>query len=175
VKDRLGEKLGTFCALTPVTDERALRDEIEGWERSPFAGLDATHFARFVILPGVPREVARQPDDALDAPYLMFSAFFDGEPSAWLDGFCDELGDVAERVWCHCRGYPGRSTFRSWLVEHRVTATAVFGAYPDATVRDVRAALAFRRRFREFAIGVEARRDGHAAFAAFAREEAGRG
>ena len=46
-------------------------------------------------------------------------------------------------------------------------ATAIFGAYPDASVADVRRALAFRERFREFAFGVEAARTGKRAFAAF--------
>jgi hypothetical protein len=176
VSDRL-EQLGTFCALTPVADEGALRDELASWESgesSPLAQVAGTHFSRFVVLPGVPREEARQPDDGLDQPYLMFSAFFDGEPTVWLDAFCERLADECERVWRHCRGYPGRATFRPWLVEHRVTATAVFGAYPEATVDDVRAALAFRRRFREFVVAFEARRDGREAFAAFARAEAER-
>jgi hypothetical protein len=171
VSDRL-EQLGTFCALTPVVDVDALCTELESWPRasgSPLARIAQTHFARFVVIPGVERQVAEQPDDELDdRPYLMASAFFDGEPLAWLDALLDKLPDEADRVWRHCRGYPGRErgALRSWLLDHRVEATAVFGAYPDATVAQVRDAVAFRRRFRDFAFGGGAGLDDFRAFAA---------
>ena len=150
MSDRLGQ-LGTFCALVPVADEAALRDELATWEESPFAALANVHFARFVVIERVAREDASQPDDHLDRPYLMASAFFDGDPEAWPDALPDEV--VA--VFRHCAGWPGagRRPFRRWLLAHRVEATAVFGAYPDATVAQVRDALAFRRRFRELAFG----------------------
>jgi hypothetical protein len=173
---RLGASLATFCALVPLEDAEAARAEVEGWDpgaRSPFARLGAVHFARLVVLPGLERQDADQPADDLGGPYLMFSAFFDGERDALLAELCEAMPDEADRVWRHCRGYPGHpgrqgATFRAWLERHRVPATAIFGAYPDATVADVRAALAFRERFRDFAFGLEAARTGKAAFAAFA-------
>jgi hypothetical protein len=150
VSDRLGQ-LGTFCTLTPVVDEAALRAELAGWEESPYARLEHVHFARFVVIERVAREDAAQPDDRLDRPYLMASAFFDGDPEAWPDALPDEVVGVFR----HCAGWPGpgRRAFRRWLLAHRVEATAVFGAYPDAPVGRVRAALAFRERFRELAYG----------------------
>jgi hypothetical protein len=164
--DRLGTTLATFCAVVPLDDSKAAKNEIEGWplgEQSPFARLPATHFARFVIIPGLERQVADQPADDLASPYLMFSAFFDGERDAFLTALCDRLGDEADAAWRHCRGYPGHprehgATFRAWLEEHRVPATAIFGAYADASLPDIRRALAFRAKFREFAFGVEAAR-----------------
>ena len=176
MKDRLGQ-LGTLCALTPLADEGALRAELAAWATSPFARLPQTHFARFVVLPGLRRETVAQPVDRLSGPYLMFSAFFDGDPEAWLGALCEAMPAEAEAVWRHCRGFPGgpqqqRHAFVKWLLEHRVPATAVFGAYPDATVQDVRDALAFRERFREFAFDLERRRGAQAAFTSFARDEA---
>ena len=181
LNDRLGRSLATFCALVPIADERAVRDEVERWprgEQSPFAAVPRTHFARFVIVRGLPRQVAAQPADVLGAPYLMLSAFFDGDPDRWVADLVAEIPDQLGRALGSCTGFPGDPrthghAVRAWLVEHRVPATAIFGAYPDASVDDVRAALAFRERFREFAFGVEERRTAKAAFRAFA-EEAGR-
>ena len=181
LNDRLGAQLRTFCAVVPLDDAEAARTEIEGWplgEQSPFARLPATHFARFVIIPGLERQVVDQPADDLASPYLMFSAFFDGEHDAYLTALCEQAGDEADRAWRHCRGYPGHparsgATFRRWLDAHRVPATAIFGAYPDKSVQEVRDALAFRDAFREFASGVESARTGQPAFAAFAAAHAG--
>ena len=181
LNDRLGRSLATFCALLPLADEPAARGELEAWPRgaqSPFAAVPRTHFARFVVVPGLPRQVAAQPADVLGAPYLMLSAFFDGDPDRWLAGLLDSVPDRLGSVLASCTGVPGDPrtqghAVRAWLAEHRVPATAIFGAYPDASVEDVRAALAFRERFREFAFGLEERRTAKAAFRAFA-EEAGR-
>jgi hypothetical protein len=174
VTDRVG-LLGTFCALTPVADEPALRAELAGWDESPFARLPGTHFARFVVLPGLRREHAAQPADALPGPYLMFSAFFDGDQELYLEALCAEIPDAADAVWRHCRGHPGHPgahghAFRRWLRAHRVAATQAFAASPEASVADVREALAFRRRFRDFAFARPGS-PGQAAFAAFAREQ----
>ena len=166
LNDRLGTTLATFCALVPLDDAKAAEDEIHSWpqrDESPFRRLEQVHFARFVIIPRLERQVADQPADDLASPYLMFSAFFDGERDALLTALCDELGDEADRAWRHCRGYPGHpheqgATFRSWLDKHRVPATAIFGAYADASLPDIRRALEFRAKFRDFAFGVEARR-----------------
>jgi hypothetical protein len=171
LNDRLGGSLATFCAVVPLEDAEGAREAIEAWPlraESPFGRLPATHFARLVIIPGLVRQVADQPVDELAGPYLMFSAFFDGEPDAYLAALCEQLADEADAAWRHCRGYPGHpaqngATFRRWLGDHRVPATAIFGAYPDATVGEVRSALEFRAAFRELAFGG----GGKAAFDAF--------
>lgn len=166
LNDRLGASLATFCALVPLADAKGAEDEILSWPLradSPFTRLEQVHFARFVIIPRLERQDAAQPADELATPYLMFSAFFDGERDALLTALTEELGDEADRAWRHCRGYPGHprehgATFRAWLEEHRVPATAIFGAYADASLADIRRALAFRAKFRDFAFGVEAAR-----------------
>jgi hypothetical protein len=178
VSDRLG-LLGTFCALLPVTDEDALRAELGGWrhgEGSPLAQVPGTHFARFVVLPGSRRESAAQPAGDLPSPLLLFSAFFDGDAELWLEALCAAMPDAADRVWRHCAGHPGHPArhgraFRRWLLAHRAPATAVFGAYPDASVADVREALAFRERFRAFALDRPPAPGGCEAFLAFAEEQ----
>jgi hypothetical protein len=165
VNDRL-HALHTFTALLPLDDVATAAAVLDGWSESPFAAVEGTHFARFVVLDGPRRAAADQPADEL-GPYLMFSAFFDREADVWLAALPAPTADVFR---C-CRGYPseGAATVRAWLHEHRVPATAIFGAYPEATVAEVRDALAFRERFRRFAWEREARRDGLAAFRAWSR------
>jgi hypothetical protein len=173
VTDRLGARLGTFCALAPLADPDAARAELERWPAgaaSPLAAVPRTHFARFVVLPEPPREVADQPDDPVGGPLLMLSAFCDGDPLAWLDGLCAAVPSELSWVLASCTGAPGPGGMRAWLAARRVPAAAIFGAYPDASVEDVRAALAFRERLRAFAFELEERRSGQAAFRAFAEE-----
>jgi hypothetical protein len=90
VNDRL-DQLGTFCTLTPVRDEAALRAALASWsaDPSPFAALDFVHFARFVVITDLPRADAGQPAESLPAPLLMFSCFFDGDRTALIDALRD--------------------------------------------------------------------------------------
>jgi hypothetical protein len=163
LNDRL-HALGTFTALLPLDDVDAASTVLEGWTESPFAAVEGTHFARFVVVADIERAAADQLLDEL-GPYLMFSAFFDVEPDAWLAALPPQVEDVLR---C-CRGFPsaGPATVRAWLHEHRVPATAIFGAYAEASVAEVREALAFRERFRAFVWDREAKRDGLAAFRAW--------
>lgn len=181
LNDRLGAHLATFCALLPLADPSRARVELESWPvgaASPFARVGGTHFARFVVLDrGLPRQVAGQPGDAL-GPTLMLSAFFDDAPDAWLAALCAVMPEELDRVFASCVGCPGGvassgHAVRAWLVEHRIAATAIFGAYPDASLADVRSALDFRARLREFAFGLESQRTAKTAFRAFAAGEGG--
>ena len=178
MSDRLG-LLGTFCALTPLADADGARAELGGWapgEDSPLAKVPATHFARFVVLPGPRREGAAQPAEEPAPPSLMFSAFFDGDAALWLEGLCAAMPAETGRVWRHCAGWPGDPArhghaVRRWLLDHRVPATAVFGAYPDASLAAVREALAFRARFRAFALARPVAPGARDAFLAFHAEQ----
>lgn len=182
MKDDRLEELGTFCALTPLRDADAVaaaREELRGWERgtgSPIARLPNVHFTRFVVMERPLRRAdAGQPADEL-GPHLMFSAFYDGAQHPFLVALCEALPDEAHAVWRHCAGYPGSPrddgyAFRAWLEQHRVPATAVFGAYPEATLPQVREALAFRERFRALAFGLDDQRRMQKAFAEFDAQE----
>ena len=105
----------------------------------------------------------------------MFSAFADGDPDALLEAVCDALGEQARRRVAALPRLPRRPAeqrhaFRGWLREHRIPATAVFGAYPEATVD------ACARRWPSASASAPSpstssrRRGAQSAFAAFARE-----
>lgn len=180
IPDRL-HQLGTFCALTPLRSPDAADAELRAWSKgsgSPLARLDFVHFARFVVMnPLLRRSDAGQPAEDELGPHLMFSAFFDGDAHAFLVALCEALPDEAAAVWSHCTGFPGSPrddghAFRTWLELHRVPATAVFGAYPEATLPEVRRALRFREAFRQrLAFGLDDQRRTQRAFAEFDAQE----
>jgi len=119
---------------------------------SPFASVESTHFARWVLIgallggDGEPVE----PDQA----YLLFTADFDGSLEGWVVTILDRMGPTIDRVFDHCRGYPGggdRLAFLGFIREHRVDAGFSVISY-RGTVATIRESLALRRELREFAV-----------------------
>jgi hypothetical protein len=155
----------TFMALTAIAPGRseALREALESMPsagESPFAKLDQTHFARFVIIPQLvdlgPPPATR---DTLKNEYLLFTAEFDGSLDRFLDALCGAMAAEADTIWGHCVGYPGTSdriAFSRYMRHNQIDTTFPFAAYPQATVADVREALELRRRLTEFAIRAQA-------------------
>ena len=152
----------------PVTPGRAgpLRAAIAALPTgaaSPLASLPATHYARLVVAEGV-----------RDGAVFVFSAVTDLAHDAYLDAVLGQLGDLPDRLWSQCPGWPGAEAAvaaRTWLQRHVVRLTLPFATW-DAPLGRVQAGLALRARLVEFAPGAqdltpEAR---HAAF----REEFGR-
>ena len=151
----------TFMALTAIAPGRSesLRGHLESLPsaaESPFAKLDQTHFARFVIIPQLvdlgPPPATR---DTLKNEYLLFSADFDGSLERFLDGVCIAMAAEADTIWGHCVGYPGtsdRAAFERYMRHNQIDTTFPFAAYPHATVADVREALELRGRLTDFAI-----------------------
>lgn len=155
----------TFMALTAIAPGRSelLRGHLESMPSaadSPFAKIDQTHFARFVIIPQLvdlgPPPATR---DTLKNEYLLFSADFDGSLERFLDGLCDAMAAEADTIWGHCVGYPGtsdRAALERYMRHNQIDTTFPFAAYPDATVADVREALELRSRVIDFAIRAQA-------------------
>ncbi len=155
----------TFMALTAILPGRtdSLREHVESLgvgAESPFARLEQTHFARFVIIPQLidlgPPPATR---DTLKNEYLLFSTDFDGPLERFLNGLCEGMAEEADRVWGHCVGYPGtadRAAFERYMRHNQIDTTFPFAAYPDATVAEVREALELRTRLIDFAIRAQA-------------------
>lgn len=155
----------TFMALTAIAPGRSesLREHLESMPEgahSPLARMEQTHFARFVIIPQLvdlgPPPATR---DTLKNEYLLFSADFDGSLQRFLNGLCDVMAEEVASIWGHCVGYPGtadRAAFERYMLHNQIDTTFPFAAYPDATVADVREALALRSRLIDFAIRAQA-------------------
>jgi hypothetical protein len=147
--DRSGQA-GALTVLTPIAPgaEPALRAYLEGLRAgpSPLARLPRTHFGRWVIVPELVHEDEPQPD-RLAAPYVLFTASFDGPLDTYLDDLCSELAAEAQEIWGRCAGAPrppAGAALNAYLRAHHHTTGFFVAAYPQATVGDVRAALAQR-------------------------------
>ena len=147
--DRSGHA-GALTVLTPIAPgaEPALREYLEGLRAgpSPLTRVPRTHFGRWVIVPDLVPEDEPGPD-RLAGPYLLFTASFDGPLDTYLDELCDELAAEAQEIWGRCAAAPqppAGAPLKAYLRAHHQTTGFFVAAYPDATVGQVRAALAQR-------------------------------
>jgi hypothetical protein len=147
--DRSGQA-GALTVLTPIApgaepDLRAYLDALRAGP-SPLARLPRTHFGRWVIVGDLAPEDERRPDH-LVGPYVLFTASFDGPLDSYLDELCGELAAEAQEIWGRCAGAPqppAGPPLKAYLRAHHHTTGFFVAAYPQATVGDVRAALAQR-------------------------------
>jgi hypothetical protein len=148
-----------LTVLTPIAhgERDALRAYLEGLRdddpQGPLARLPRTHFGRWVIVPDFIAEDEREPDH-LSVPHLLFTACFDGA----LDSYLAELGTVlaaeADEIWGRCADCPrpaAGAALNSYLMAHRIKTGFFVAAYGEATVPEVRAALAQREALITFA------------------------
>jgi hypothetical protein len=139
-----------LTVLTPIEPgaQDDLRRYLEGLRAtgSPLARLPRTHFGRWVIVADFVGDDERAPDH-LATPYLLFTACFDGALDSYLDELCVELAAEATAIWGRCSGAPqpvSGATLKDYLLAHQVKTGFFVAAYPQATVGQVRAALARR-------------------------------
>lgn len=153
----------SLTVLTPILDgqQDALAqhlDALPGGEDSPLARVPGTHFARWVVIRDVVYEGAGQRRDHLRAPRLLFTSNFDGSLEPYLEAMRIGLGEDADGIWSHCRGYPGRhdaDAFAAWLRAHQLHSVLFFAAYGDQTVSEVHANLELRARLIQFALDAQ--------------------
>jgi hypothetical protein len=130
-----------FMAMTPVKprEQAALTAYLRGLDLSPLVKLPRTHIARFVVVEDFHNDPSwKQPaEEHLDVPYLIFTAYLDGD----LDSYLDELAALpeAEQIWGRCVGFAG-SHLQDYLKHNQINTGLFFAAY-DATVPQVLAAL----------------------------------
>lgn len=150
-----------LTVITPVLDghETALAqylNTLEDGSASPLVKVKGTHFARWVLIGDVIYQGAgqRRPDH-LSAGRLLFTSNFDGSPEPYLEELRSGLGEVADRIWTHCSGYPGREdagAFAAYLRAHQLENSLFFAAYGELEVADVTRNLAMRRLMIDFAV-----------------------
>jgi hypothetical protein len=148
-----------LTVLTPILDGHAAEltahlDALPEGDASPLARVPGTHLGRWVVIDQVKYQGHGQRHrDALTASRLLFTSNFDGELDPYLEKLQTGLGEDADAIWGHCRGYPGRGAgFAPWLKAHQIEAALFFAAYGDHTVEQVHANLDKRTRLIEFAL-----------------------
>jgi hypothetical protein len=123
-------------------------------EHSPFAALPGTHFARLTVVEGV-----------RGGSVLVCSAVTDVAPAEFIVAVLTRTGDLPERLWSNCPGWPGMDDVpraAAWLEEHVVEPTLAFCTW-DAPLPRVQAGLALRERLIAFAPSVQDLHDDPAA------------
>lgn len=150
-----------LTVLTPILDGHAQQltahlDALPEGPDSPLARVPGTHLGRWVVIDQVKHQGhGQRRRDALSASRLLFTSNFDGELEPYLERLRTGLGEDADAIWGHCRGYPGHAdaaAFAGWLRAHELEAVLFFAAYGDQTVEQVHANLDKRARLIEFAL-----------------------
>jgi hypothetical protein len=93
--------------------------------------------------------------------YLLFISTANRPPEEHVEDLRTGLREYADMVWGHCIGYPGHgraAEFHRYLLHNRLPDHRWWAAY-DATVPEVRDALALRRRHAELAMRIQTRDD----------------
>jgi hypothetical protein len=159
---RPGFNRSGLAALLPVHKGRRdeLADAIEALPAgrdSPFARIGSTHFARLVLVDGIPgRDGGTLP--GMPA-YLFFGAEFDIPAAGYLEALWTLMPDEADAVFGTCAGYPGASVpplVSDWMLRHRIKAGFSVVGNPQASVRHVRDSLRLRKQIVAFAVETRA-------------------
>ncbi len=119
--------------------------------QSPFALLQSTHFARWLVI-GALLDGNGEPAEPEQA-YLLFTCDFDGSLESWAQAAASQIGPTLDRVFDHCLGYRGSGdagTLLRFIGEHRVDVGFSIISY-RATVSAIRESLALRHELRVFA------------------------
>ena len=143
-----------LTVLTPILDGHAREltahlDALPEGDASPLARVPGTHLGRWVVIPGVIHQGAGQRKRDTLAPRLLFSSNHDGDVDAYLDELRTGMGEEADKIWGHCRGYPGHADwpgFAAYMRAHTLDAALFFAAYGGMTVEQVHNNLDRRRK-----------------------------
>ena len=110
-----------LTVLTPILDGHAAEltahlDALPEGAASPLARVAGTHLGRWVVIDQVKyMGHGQRHRDSLSAARLLFTANLDGDVNAYLERLQTGLGEDADAIWGHCRGYPGRGAgFAPW-------------------------------------------------------------
>lgn len=133
-----------LTALTPIIPGRraqlqqvlaALRERIASGGPTPLEKIGTVHFARWVVLP-----------DDQDGGQLLFTSNFDGPWDDYIEDFAEQSAPSFDAIYSNCVGWPQRGAqdvdaFKAYVREHQILADVYYGAYPRATVQQVKAGL----------------------------------
>jgi hypothetical protein len=158
--------VGNVTALTTLSPVRPGRDGRLGRRLltislvpalgRPLAGLAFIHYASWTVLAEVPAPNGSGRRCSLNSRYLLFESNYNGRAGDYFDAFADTLPHRLERLWGDCQEFeetvrdaPGAEgrvlapwAFRSYIARNELEVLHYHAAYPEATVIDVRQALA---------------------------------
>lgn len=108
---------------------------------SPVPKVETIHFARWALIDNETR--------------LLFTSNFDDTWDRYLEKFVEVGSRELDAIWSNTKGYPEGGSkdiqaFKDFVAASSYRNTAVYSAYPEATVMQVGSALRARQRFGEF-------------------------
>ncbi|MEV4704217.1 hypothetical protein [Actinoplanes sp. NPDC049316] len=163
----------SVTVLARIADDRveALRKTLREAD-APFAHVPGAHVVRLVVVEDVVAQTrptvwgwkarlldlvvhaGRGPQpDRLPHPYVLLTATVDGPQERFFAGM-RALGPQADAIWEHCAGYPGSeraADFVRFFTQRSLPADYTFAGAPEGTVRELRDAVAMRRRLASLA------------------------
>jgi hypothetical protein len=125
----------TFPLKSPA-DAKELAEQLPPLMPGIFQAQDAIgtiHSSRFTIL---------------DEKTLLFLGDFDGELGALMAALAKGAGPVFDAIFSHVEGPPptpvanNAEAFVEWAADHLLHAATLFSAYPDVTVKEIKALAA---------------------------------
>jgi hypothetical protein len=161
-----GRQVGSVIALTTLSPVRRERRRRLGWRLGlvsrfpplgrPLAELAFIHYARWTVLEAVPAPDGSGARRRLESSYLLFESNYNGGLDDYLNAFTAVLPYRLARLWGTCQqfeesvqradGAEGRVlapwAFRDYVARNELEVLHLHAAYPEATMIDVRQALA---------------------------------
>lgn len=163
-QDGLGKAV-TFNVITPMTRFGTcvvkLLLSFFDWYKSSQDTAKKLAFLPFVHWVVVERDEFYRLDDRpsperLHYDYLFFLSTFNGPWGPYIEAFSDVLSKPLDLVWYWSIGYPFArpcNPLKRYIERNQVESDHCYSAYPGATVRDVRLALALGNELESFARG----------------------
>jgi hypothetical protein len=125
---------------------------VRRWDARPLVKLSFIHFAQWALIDRLPGNDGMD-DERLRPRYLLFLTNFNGGFDEYIDAFSHVIGLRIRLIWSGGPGFPGpepATTFKQYIHRQEFPAAHFYGAYPGATVPQIRNALRTADRFDAF-------------------------
>jgi hypothetical protein len=124
-----------------------------GSKPKKLTALSTIGFARWSMLYRVPSGVSKGEARPLRRPFVLFETNFNGDSDQYLESFALVVPKAMNRVWNRAYDVPNVKRVSEWLArvnKEKQPIAAYYCAYPGATVKMIRSALALQRLLAEF-------------------------
>ena len=151
----MGNEIGRMTGLTMLTPIRpqwlwVLRIGFFGGRFFPAAQnailqFDFIHYVRWSVVRGLPGE-------RLNHSYLFFESNFDGPWQHYIDAFAYVIPKDIRLTWGRGPGFPApppSEPLKAWIARNSMEGGHYYCAYPEASTRMVKGALAVREGFEQ--------------------------
>ena len=111
--------------------------------------FDFIHFVRWTIVRELPHSGGAGQSTRLNYPYLFFESNFDGPWRHYIDAFAYIIPHDIRFVWGRGIAFPApppAEPLKAWIARNSMEGGTYYCAYPEASTRMVRSALAVRQR-----------------------------